>query len=645
MNLMIVESPNKIQKIKAALGSGWRVEASVGHVRDLDPEHKEGDVVTGVGENLRPRYTPTEKGASVIAKLRKAVKECDKVYLATDPDREGEGISWHLAAALGLKKGEYVRVTFNEITKTAIANALKKERAIDVKLVAAQEARRVLDRLVGFAVSPPLCNLLDAKVSAGRVQSPALGLVVERERAIRAFKPVSHYGVKLSFDGGWFADWDYKPLLKQLGVRSAEGQSIEANSDDIEDSGESASSVWQDKSFAELVAQTKSVVVRSCDEVTERRSPFGAFTTSTLQQAGGNILSWSPKKTMDVAQKLFEAGLITYHRTDSPNLSDDAIVIIRQLAQQQGWSLPDAPRKFKEKADSQGAHEACRPTHFEDRVGQEADADGRKLYQLIWKQAVASQLADALYDARIAIMEGAQSVSGKTVIFRAKGSKLKAPGWRVIFDESVVDENEGDEASNPVPKLAQGQNLTVKKADLIAKKTKPPQRFTMSSLVKKLENSGIGRPSTYAAIMDNIMTRDYIKEVKKKLEPTSLGEQVWDALTAAKFSFTQINFTRQIEERLDALANGKDGYDHVIGQMWDTLKSELSAMPVVERKPKQPREAKPVPADAVTCPKCKQGKLVSREGQYGAYWTCNAYPGCKTLCKDKAGKPDLDTIK
>lgn len=642
MNLMIVESPNKIKKIESALksiGGSWRVEASVGHVRDLDDEAKEGDLVSGVSADLRPRYCPTERGRSVIAKLKKSIVQADKVYLATDPDREGEAISWHLAQALGLKQGDYVRVTFNEVTKSAIAKSLKNERSIDNRLVAAQEARRVLDRLVGFAVSPLVSNLLNAKASAGRVQSPAVGLVVERERAIRNFKPVDHYSVRLSFDGGWTADWDFKPLLKAKGVLTV------STDDDIEDQGEASGSVWQDKVFAQQVAKTSRVVVRGYVERVESRSPSGAFTTSSLQQAGGNVFGWSPKKVMEVAQKLFEGGLITYHRTDSPNLSDEAIHAIRLLAQSKNYPLPESPRRFREKGDAQGAHEAVRPTHFEDEVGEESDADGRKLYKLIWRQAVASQLADATYDARLVLLESTDALeNGYKPIFRGKGSKLKTPGFRVLMGE----EKDGDaDLSNPIPKLIQDQVLSVLKADMSAKKTKPPVRFTMPLLVKKLENSGIGRPSTYASIMDNIMSRGYITEEKKKLIPSPLGEQLWDALNSAKFSFIEVSFTRSIESQLDLVSEGKANYGQTISAMWTQLGAEIAALPEAAkiRPSKAAKPSLPVPDDAITCPKCKQGKLIAKTGQYGQFWSCNAYPKCKTSCKDKDGKPDLETIK
>lgn len=641
-NLMIVESPNKIKKIEAALkaiGGSWRVEASVGHIRDLDDELKEGDVVCGVESTLRPRYTPTERGKSVIAKLRKSIAVADKVYLATDPDREGEAISWHLMQALGLKPNDYVRVAFNEVTKQAIAKALKQERSIDNRWVAAQEARRVLDRLVGFSVSPLVSNLLNAKASAGRVQSPAVGLVVERERAIRNFKPVDHYSVRLSFDGGWSADWDFKPLLKAKGVLTVNSE------DEVEDQGEASGSVWQDKVFAQQVAKTSRVVVRGYVERVEPRSPSGAFTTSSLQQAGGNVFGWSPKKVMEVAQKLFEGGLITYHRTDSPNLSDEAIHAIRLLAQSKNYPLPESPRRFREKGDAQGAHEAVRPTHFEDEVGEEADADGRKLYKLIWRQAVASQLADATYDARLVLLESTDALeNGYKPIFRGKGSKLKTPGFRVLMGE----EKDGDaDLSNPIPKLVQDQVLSVLKADMSAKKTKPPVRFTMPLLVKKLENSGIGRPSTYASIMDNIMSRGYITEEKKKLVPSSLGEQLWDALVGAGFSFTQVNFTRSIETQLDMICEGKANYGQTIHAMWTQLSAEILALPesAKVRPARANKQPAIVPEDAITCPKCGKGKLVSREGKFGQFWTCNAYPKCQTSCKDKDGKPDLETIK
>jgi len=359
--LLIVESPSKTKKIRSILGAGWEVQACFGHVRDL-PEREMGLAAP----DYKPQYVILERAAPHIKKLKALAQSAEGVYLATDPDREGEAIAWHLSVALRLKNPQ--RVTFQEITEKAVRAAAQAPRKLDLQRVAAQEARRALDRLVGYRVSPLLCRRMDAKLSAGRVQSPALRLVVDREREIENFKPLRHFGVSLFFDGpagDWWAHWLFKPLL-------AEGEEH-----------------WTDEAFAKKVAEVRQVRVLGCKDTERRAEPPAPFTTSTLQQAASAKLNMNPKKTMDVAQALFEQGLITYMRTDSPNLSEEAMAEIRAYCESQQWPLAPQPRVWQAKVSAQEAHEAIRPTHVQQRQAG-GSADERALYQLIWERAVAS---------------------------------------------------------------------------------------------------------------------------------------------------------------------------------------------------------------------------------------------------------------
>jgi DNA topoisomerase-1 len=508
-NLLIVESPGKVKKIQSILGSGWVVQASVGHVRDLPTKE------IGVEPpEFRPHYVPTERGKSVIAKLKQCVGAAQEVYLATDPDREGESISWHLKQVLGLTSPK--RVTFNEITPAAVKAAVAQPRTIDTKLVAAQEARRVLDRLVGYTVSPRLSDALGQTASAGRVQTPALRLVVEREREIRAFKPTKHFGVQLLFSGpqgDWIADWNCKPLLPK-------GPSLLA-----------------ERSVCTACSTSKGCRRRGLQRGNNAPgAASAAFTTSTMQQGASAALKLNPKSTMQAAQRLYEQGAITYHRTDNPNLSADAIAELIAYAQAAGLPLAPKQRRWKAKDGAQEAHEAIRPTHFEVESAGES-ADERRLYQLIRLRALASQLADAVYDVRTLILRADLPIDGKRIEFIARGRTLKVAGWLSLTQSDATDESEQAEPDNPVPKLAEMDTLTAKDGKLLRKVTEPPRRYTQASLVKALEEEGIGRPATYAAIMDNIVSRDYVREEKKKfLVPTELGESVIDALVG-RFAF------------------------------------------------------------------------------------------------------------
>ena len=600
MKLMIIESPGKIEKLSAILGDGWKIAASVGHVRDL-PQKEMGVAAP----DFKPSYELTERGEGVVAKLKNLVKQADSVYLATDPDREGEAISWHLQQCLKLSNP--LRVTFNEITANAVKAALIAPRTIDVKRVAAQEARRVLDRLVGYMVSPELSRQTGERLSAGRVKSPAVRLVVERERAIRAFKVTNHFGAALFFadaktSGEWSAEWLTKPKFV------------------TEDNP-----YFMDRAFAAAVAEVKAVVVKSFDESEAKRSAPPPFTTSTMQQAASVALGLDPKAAMDAAQKLYEQGHITYHRTDNPNVSDDSLGDIYAVAVKLGLDMADEPRKFKAPAGAQVGHPAVTPTHWEVEEAGET-SDQRALYKLIRLRAIACQLADARYAVRTVRLEAAQPVGGKDVEFEARGRTLVYQGWLKLIagDQTEEEDGEGKEPSNPIPVCEPGERLDVARGKLLEKKTKPPSRFTQATLVKKLESEGIGRPATYAAIMDNIVTRAYVKTDKKYLVPTATGELIVDSLVG-KFEFLDLGFTREIEESLDRIALGEAGYKAVIAKVHDQLNRELSTLQV-SATPKHP------------CPEC--GKPLRRiPGKSGHFWGCSGHPDCSVTLPDEGGKP------
>lgn len=562
MRLVIVESPGKVGKIREILGAGHEVVASVGHVRDLPDK---GDI--GVEPpTFRPRYVLTERGAEVVARLKPAAARAGEVYLATDPDREGEAIAWHLQQSLGLKQPR--RVTFPEITAVAVRRAMAEPRQIDVKLVAAQEARRALDRLVGWMVSGALARQGGAGLSAGRVQSPAARLVVERERQIEAFASTRHYGVEITFPNGeggpWAALWRVKPHLLP-------GQEY-----------------WLDHAFAERVSRLRGFTIETFTEVEESRAPPAPFTTSTLQQVASSRLKLRPKATMEAAQRLYEQGAITYHRTDNPNLSDEAVVAIWRRARELSLEVASQPRRWKAKDGAQEAHEAIRPAHFQAEEAGETDAE-RRLYALIRERAMASQLADARFKVRKAVLLAAEPLDQTAIRLDASGRTRIFAGWMALAaDEGPSPEGEDAPADNPVPVLQLGQILGATAGRVLEKKTKPPPRYTEATLVKALEAEGIGRPSTYAAIMETIVRRDYVTvDGKRQLSATSKGMMVVDAL-CGRFAFIELAFTREIEEELDAIAEGRADYRSVVARLHDQLVEEIAASGgAIERPPSE----------------------------------------------------------
>jgi DNA topoisomerase-1 len=627
MNLLIVESPTKAKKIQPMLGPSWRVVASAGHIRDL-PRSADGrdvnryvpDAVGVLRDGYRLDYEVIADKGDVVKRLRAAAKDASAVYLATDPDREGEAIAWHIEQTLRLRGA--LRVTFHEITKPAVSAALREPRAIDKDLVAAQEARRAIDRIFGYRVSAALRRTGSQARSAGRVQTVAVLMVVDREKEIRAFQSLSHYAVVLTFDAGgkpWRAEWHFKPFL----------------------AGDEK--LWTDKAIAELVAQMRDVRVAKCDETLQAQSPPAPFTTTTLQQAASNALRFKVAQTMQLAQKLFEKGYITYHRTDSANLSAEAIESIRAYANTKGLPIADAPRRFRSKASAQEAHEAIRMTHVEDDLSAAADvsSDERRLYELIRNRAIASQLADSQYDVRTVILEAKERLNGRPVHFVARGRTLRIPGFRILVaDDQAEERTEDVDAKNPVPRFAVGSQLRADSGAAEARKTKPPVRYSEAALVKALEAKGIGRPSTYATIISRIQEALYVEEKERKFFPTSLGESLIDA-TRPAFSFVDLRYTANMESELDELAAGGRVYYDVVHAANEVLDREFAgfdggALAAAARGPQ--------------CPTCQQGFLVKRVRRAAGsknskpaafFWSCSRYPDCSAAFSDSGGAPDL----
>lgn len=606
---MIIESPGKIAKLESILGPDWRVAASVGHVRDLPLKE------IGVeAPEFRPKYVLTERGGDVVQRLQRLVQSADEVYLATDPDREGESISWHLQQVL--KLANPLRVTFNEITPAAVRTAISKPGRIDVQRVAAQEARRVLDRLVGYLVSPELSNQTGQNLSAGRVQSPAVRLVVERERQIRAFRSTDHFGVRLAFADAkteWAAEWVTlvsDPNLQAQGF----GSFVEEDFP-----------YFLDRGVAAAVSETTAVQVLDFTEAVERRAPPAPFTTSTLQQAASVALGLDPKATMSAAQRLYEEGHITYHRTDNPNLSEESLPHIEAEARKLGLMMVPQMRRFKAPEGAQAGHPAITPTHFE-LESIEGPEDLRRLYQLIRLRAIACQLADAEYQARTALLKGDSPIDGKEVLFQAKGRVLNSAGWlHMIPGDQTEESADSDKAEPPIPVLTVGQSIEVSDGVLLEKKTRAPKRFTQASLVKRLESEGIGRPATYAAIMTNIIDRGYVAVEKKYLVPTPSGELIFDSLSG-RFEFMDLGWTRDVESELDKVADGKAAYRSVVSRVYDRLKHDIAGLEVWGVAPRFP------------CPSCQ--KAMRRiKGKSGYFWGCSGHPDCSTTLPDEKGKP------
>jgi len=637
MKLMIIESPGKLKKLRPMMKKlrpheDWQVVASGGHIRDLPVSGQDDSMITtGVRKNYSLIYEVLAKSARNVRAIKDAVKKADEIYLATDPDREGESISWHIKEAASIK--EYQRITFNEITMKRVDEALANPRLIDMHRVAAQECRRAMDRIVGYMVTKELRRLMGKPTTAGRVQSPAVYLVVLREREIRTFVVIPHFGARLHFltpDGSstWSADWQPIP-----------------------DFATKEEPYVLDSSLARFVAATRNVVIESCEDRKAERLPPAPFISSTLQQAASNCLKWDPDKTMQVAQRLFEQGFITYHRTDNPNVPDEAMTDIHVVASSLGVKAVAERRVFNAAEGAQEGHPAITPTSWAEAEAGE-NGEEQALYRLIRVRALASQMESAIYDVRTAKLIAA-GPEGKPLRFNASGRTIAYPGWLKLLqaDETEEDDEAGKAgADNPVPSLTPRQLLSVHQGECLNRKTQPPVRYTKASLIKEMERRGIGRPSTFASILKNITSKGLITEKNRKLMPEALGEETIARLEGV-FSFLELNFTRELERDLDQIAQGQDTYRAVIARLHKRLEEELSSQKGQPSAPTQHagRSSASTPSQEFKCGKCGEGlvrRIKSGKGGWD-FWGCSGYrsSGCQVSYPTLNGQPDLSKAR
>lgn len=622
MNLIIVESPTKAKTLSGFLPADFKVLATMGHIRDL-PEKRLGIRVNQVnqvnqgevtGYEFEPEYEIVPKKKEVVEKLKEEAKKAEKIFLATDPDREGEAIAWHIKQILNFKFKilNLYRITFHEITKSAIEKALASPGEINLQLVDAQQARRVLDRIVGYKLSPLLWYKIRKGLSAGRVQSVAVRLIVEREREIEKFVPQEYWEiwVELRKHIGGLKEGAPTFLAKLL--------KINGNTAKISNASEAEPVVEElKKANWEVLGVEKSEVVQS---------PPPPFTTSTMQQKAAQVLHFSPKKTMQIAQKLYEQGLITYHRTDSVALAAQAITAMREfIAANFGPNfLPEKPRIFKTRSKvAQEAHEAIRPTSLASIANiknQIANRDEEKLYDLIWKRAVASQMAAAVWDkTKVEI----QAAGEKNIyILGAEGRIIKFTGWLKVYGNTKhVTRNTLNEEQ--LPELKKGDDLDLLKIDPQQKFTQPPPRYNEASLIKALEERGIGRPSTYAPIVSTIQERQYVEKAEGKFQPTPLGITVNDFLVDYFPEIVDYDFTAKMEDELDAIARGEKKWQPVLSDFYGPFSQKLEGVIKVAERVKVPTEA-----TGEKCPKCGQGDLIVRIGKFGKFVACSRFPEC-----------------
>lgn len=612
--LVIVESPAKAKTIGKYLGSDYVVKASMGHLRDL-PRKTMG---VDLEHDFEPEYGPIEGKDKIISELRKAAKEADFVYLATDPDREGEAISWHLKSLLNLKDGEYKRVTFNEITKKGVHYGIEHPRDIDVDLVDAQQARRILDRIVGYRLSPFLWRKVKRGLSAGRVQSVATRLVVDREQEIRAFQPEEYWSIEAVLRtqaGGTFTARYYGEPDGKVELKNEE----------------------QTRKIVDEVTG-KPFLVSTIKKGKKKKSAAPPFTTSTLQQEASRKLNMVPRRTMSVAQELYEGvelggeygltGLITYMRTDSLRLSDEATAAAAAYIQKRYGEqfYPGKPRVFKTKGAAQDAHEAIRPSNVEiepDAVRDQLTPDQYKLYKLIWSRFVACQMADAILDTISA------DITSEGHIFRASGHTVAFPGFTAVYEESTDDDKQGEkgeksESGKPLPAFDEGDSLTADKIDPAQHFTQPPARYTEASLIRAMEEKGIGRPSTYAPTIATIIDRDYVSKENRSLRPTPLGEGVTGLLVDKFKSVADYEFTANMENQLDEVEAGKVAYVQLLHTFYDGF---AGALEQAEKDLDKTRIKIPDEETDVVCEKCGR-KMVIKSGRFGKFLACPGFPEC-----------------
>ncbi|WP_455234931.1 type I DNA topoisomerase [Thiogranum longum] len=667
-NLVIVESPAKAKTIKKYLGKDFEVLASYGHVRDLVP--KEGAV--NPDQDFAMKYQIIERNAKHVDAIAKSLKKADNLYLATDPDREGEAISWHLYELLNERnalkdKGVY-RVVFHEITKRAINEAVENPRNLSTELVNAQQARRALDYLVGFNLSPLLWKKIRRGLSAGRVQSPALRMIVEREDEIEKFKPREYWTIEADLEK---AQQTFTAKLTHL-----HGKKLGQFTISKEKQARSAEQELVDAANGKLI-------VSSIEKKQRKRNPAAPFTTSTLQQEASRKLGFTTKRTMSVAQQLYEGidigegavGLITYMRTDSVNLANDALDELRDLIAERYGSdtLPAHARHFKTKAkNAQEAHEAIRPTsvhNLPDTIKSHLSADQHKLYDLIWKRTVACQMIHATIHT-----VGIDFAVGNGNIFRSTGSTVVDPGFMAVYEEGVDDAKKSSGDENRLPPMEEGDAIDLKQVRAEQHFTEPPPRYSEASLVKALEEYGIGRPSTYATIISTLQQREYVTLEKKRFQPTDVGRIVSKFLTNHFPRYVDYDFTAHLEDELDEVSRGEKEWVPLMQEFWYPFKdlvkekeesvsrSEVTTEAIDEQCPKCGKQlnirlgrrgrfigcsgfpdcdytrnldedgesAEPEVVEGRSCPEC-DSQLIIRSGRYGKFIGCSGYPDCKYI--------------
>jgi DNA topoisomerase-1 len=608
-SLVVVESPTKVKTIQKYLDSKFVVKASMGHVRDLPKSQLGVDPKKG----FKPKYVVSPTKKKVLDDLKKAAEKADALYVATDPDREGEAIGWHLAEELDIAKKNVYRITFNEITERAVKAAFTNPGKIDLKKVDAQQARRVLDRLVGYSLSPLLWEKVQRGLSAGRVQSVAVRLIVDREREIQAFVPVEYWSLHARLSGA--RPPEFVATLKEV-------------------AGEKASLGNEDVTRA-LMASLDGArfLVKSVTRGERRRNPAPPFITSTMQQEAGRKLGFTAKKTMTIAQQLYEGidlgaegpeGLITYMRTDSVRVAVEAQAAAR------GWVIarigteyvPETPPAYRSRGSAQEAHEAIRPSevrHEPRNIARFLTKDQLALYRLIWERFLASQMTPAVYDTVSADIEAGRC------LFRAQGATLKFKGFTAVYEESREDDvaQAEQEPEGVVPPLDEGEVLALLGLDPKQHFTQPPPRYTEASLIKALEELGIGRPSTYASILGTIINdRGYVHRERRTLSPTELGMAVTDKLIPYFQDIMNVEFTAQMEDNLDKIEEGERKWVDTVKEFYEPFKRDLA------RAKREMRSEKVGEPTGETCPECGS-ELLEKRGRFGKFLACSAYPDCR----------------
>ena len=611
--LIIVESPAKANTIKKFLGGSTKVVASMGHIRDL-PKSKMG---VDIEHDFEPEYINIRGKGDLIKSLKKDAKNAKKVYLATDPDREGEAIAWHLAHILEIPEDSVCRVTFNEITKETVKESIKNPRKIDMNLTDAQQARRVLDRIVGYKISPLLWKKVRRGLSAGRVQSVAVKLIVDREEEIEAFIPQEYWNI-------------YARLLEKKSKKDFTAKFYGKDGKKIE--------IYSKEEVDDILKKIENgkYVVTDVKKAEKKRNPAPPFTTSTMQQEASRKLGFTLKKTMSVAQGLYEGvsvgekgtvGLITYMRTDSTRISEEARVAAKkQITQNYGENYYEN-RYFKTKENAQDAHEGIRPTYVDlepDKIKEFLSNDQYKLYKLIYNRFLASQMATAIYDTVSA------NIDVNSYNFKANGQTLRFKGFMTLYVET--EDNKKEEEDVSIPELTINEELEKEKIDTKQSFTEPPPRYTEASLVKALEEKGIGRPSTYSPTITTILERHYIEKEQKQLIPTELGKIVNKLLTENFTDVINVEFTAKIEEEFDSIAEGKQEWKQVIRDFYKPFEKQVEKVEKELEHVELVEEISDVP-----CEKCGR-MMVIKYGRYGKFLACPGYPECHNA------KPIVETI-